>query len=794
MHRTFFQWTFSDDGSFDTLKIRAAVSTKSTCIPSRRFSLAMAVTDAAEGFTAEEQALFEKLNIGKEGGVPLPRFIKPSDVTAQAKPLAESIFEDWNHLSRLVSRNEEALYERWKNLKKKKRRDLLIEEWNEMASPHRPDLAIWRKREKPAGSPIASWTEKDREAFMWPHINLEDLSKNRPLWLLLKARARNPPDTFAASDLDTTRFGKGCLALTPRYLNKFSMVFTGRSTPDTYGQLYAWDDVSPEEKLVIEQSGTHPGEGLWILTIQARLYRFLKNIAIAVLGQSAADGENGPAAPELPNSHGMPDAEFGDLPLAMSEAPYTSRGPLRLQTLLDFTCARLWGAEDHLWALRQDPAYFTDSIRQWREHQWEMIPRAGKTASESVRESASAIWSRAINSCVRQSLEQIETWNILYAKVHLVTQQMEKHLAAVKPTTALPQELALAFYSFCQHIKNFESEHLENLRLGVYASPPLRRHFRAEPVKDGNGASEPTITPAGGDNLDSNTSEIIWALEKLQNTHQRELLGTASILDHLEHIMSTDATARDCLSPWTASQISTLGIFTLCHAEIERFQPWESHFAREMQDSEIREVLGMDWHMSTARLRPLHSHELSDKATSLGNPDDGKFDSSGGRAALDTFWNKVVTSLEKGKALTPRVKDVLSQIAASESRGNQARIQPIRSKAKIKVDKRSLRTFRALFHDPTTDTAKSSMPAGLTWLDFVHAMHSAGFTITRMYASGWLFVPGRGKSAGVQIQAQRPSLFYEPWGEAKVPGDMARVMGKRLGRAYGWTTDTFEAE
>jgi hypothetical protein len=102
-----------------------------------------------------------------------------------------------------------------------------------MAARHRPDIEIYRSQRP--GQPTQS--KQDREAYMWPYINLEDLMKPKPLLLLFNNRGRNKPDTFVHSDLQLAHLGETTGATMPAFLNEHTMMFLDRHTPTNYGEL-----------------------------------------------------------------------------------------------------------------------------------------------------------------------------------------------------------------------------------------------------------------------------------------------------------------------------------------------------------------------------------------------------------------------------------------------------------------------------------------------------------------------------------------------------------------------------
>jgi hypothetical protein len=100
----------------------------------------------------------------------------------------------------------------------------------------------------------------------------------------------------------------------------------------------------------------------------------------------------------------------------------------------------------------------------------------------------------------------------------------------------------------------------------------------------------------------------------------------------------------------------------------------------------------------------------------------------------------------------------------------------------ITVSKRAHKVFSSIFYNPMHE----SPPGEIPWVDFLHALSSAGFAVEKLYGSAWIFTPSKA--------LQRPVIFHEPHPGSKIPIHIARRHGRRLYRAYGWTTNTFVTE
>lgn len=101
-------------------------------------------------------------------------------------------------------------------------------------------------------------------------------------------------------------------------------------------------------------------------------------------------------------------------------------------------------------------------------------------------------------------------------------------------------------------------------------------------------------------------------------------------------------------------------------------------------------------------------------------------------------------------------------------------------KSTLAVDKRAKKTFSVLFYTPSLNDT----PGDTTWTDFVHAMLSAGFVAEKLYASIWHFTPPE-SVPGESIQ------FHAPHAGDKIRYHVARLFGRRLHRAYGWSENMF---
>jgi hypothetical protein len=184
---------------------------------------------------------------------------------------------------------------------------------------------------------------------------------------------------------------------------------------------------------------------------------------------------------------------------------------------------------------------------------------------------------------------------------------------------------------------------------------------------------------------------------------------------------------------------------------MRRTLPWE---AREQSTTE-KPV--KDWNLHESELKPQSQifHDISSEIT-------GSFDKS----------NISVKGKEKtrGPAAEP-------EAAAEPAR--EPSPEPLRD---IVLSKKSHNVLRAFFHK--ADSSQQHV-GKVKWDEVVRALVDVGFTAEHMYGSQWQFTPSN------RLGLARGISFHEPHPSNEVPLELARRMGRRLNRAYGWDGSTF---
>ncbi|RBR21859.1 uncharacterized protein FIESC28_04702 [Fusarium coffeatum] len=159
--------------------------------------------------------------------------------------------------------------------------------------------------------------------------------------------------------------GRVTEGLNPSWLNGYTMMMTGTEKASQYGYPLPWkdDEVIDLIKLsIFEGFQFFPGEGLLVLKAQARVMEFLVDCSRQILHEIPADKMISAAYPIQPKPILKTDIdESGHLSMAAMalEAPYTVPSELDFDRIASLLEAQTSAMEDHIWAMREDPAYFS---------------------------------------------------------------------------------------------------------------------------------------------------------------------------------------------------------------------------------------------------------------------------------------------------------------------------------------------------------------------------------------------------------------------------------------------------
>ena len=501
--------------------------------------------------------------------LPMPKKLSNDEIRELARKFSQQIFADWTQLNAILKRYEEVVQKRWMKKGEMKRRAVLLEAWPEMASTHRPDFVGFRKAYKnhPRSRTMMS------KSYLWPYINLEDLLQRQLLLLFINSRGRNLPDKFISMDIDAAHLGKGWLfgqsdglggvviQIDPKkHKEGFTvMALHGSHDPRSYGKMLECD---PGETIKKSASMYHPSLGLLGLEIQQGIYSFLLDCVKLILHDVEPVKfflEPHKPAPPVPQqkTEGYPSFSAHAL-----EAPYRVPQILDLDRIKSLVGARKSAAEDRLWLLRDDPSYFLESLKDWKEH--DIV---------TVKHSCSRCYNAVAARMISDAFTYFFFWEHIVRCLEKLPPLEDQIKRADPETLRLPAMEEATWAETLEVVDYLLFEPINNLRIGVPSSPRLRHCFKFpdDPATTDDAIGAYTWIPKAkiSDSERRVTGLILTLIEK----ERREMHSLNHIIQEFQYMLETDQASADLIDPWINSQFADLALLSELKLRIEGLQP-----------------------------------------------------------------------------------------------------------------------------------------------------------------------------------------------------------------------------
>ncbi|RYP74766.1 hypothetical protein DL769_003940 [Monosporascus sp. CRB-8-3] len=551
----------------------------------------------------------------------------PAEVRREAQARSNNIFGSYVTLREILIRHEATIQKRWTKKTRQQRQKILLDAWPDMAVAHRPDFDAFRRANR---SRQGASGGRFRDYYIWPQINQEDLLKPKSLLLLLNARGRNSPPEFAGADFEAMHLGLVSKNLVAVFLNQHTMVLHGACNAREYGRLLSWDEHPDAFDWMHTRKQFLPGEGLLVLEAQEKLMQFLVNCSQHILHEIPADNLIADTFPIQPEPHlrtGKEPNGFDSLAVMAAEAPYRLPARLDLSRIESVLGARVSAAEDHLWAVREDPAYFLEQLIESKEHRQELIKDTRGDEHPVLRTVHQKVfWARVCGTVAFESYLQIEVFSELYRQAQGLRLLQIKYATAISPTKDLPEELMNAILKFRHFLNHAAKGPLNQLRHDVVASPPWRKYFVRQPPPDST-SSMIVVEQKSSVKLSTIEHQLLWILRTLwEDGQDLFFVRLPLIVDELERLVETEPRAQELLSARIASIVGDLAIISHCIGQLDLYQPWARYFETALLDREDDIKTDFEertriWRMIMEALRDSNLIQVA----KLGTPSDRRF-------------------------------------------------------------------------------------------------------------------------------------------------------------------------
>ncbi|EEU34289.1 uncharacterized protein NECHADRAFT_50192 [Fusarium vanettenii 77-13-4] len=586
----------------------------------------------------------------------MPKMLSPAEVRREAKGKSRLIFAAYETLSKIIERHEATIQKRWSKKTRQQRQQILLKAWPGMPASHRPDFEALRKESKEQRERCTKY----RDHYMWPNINQEDLTQPKVMPLLLNSRGRYPPPTFASADNASVHLGLASKSLVAIFHNEHVMVLNGATTAEGYGTLVAWADHPDAFEWMHTRKQFLPGEGLIILEVQARLMDFLVDFCHQILHEipeAELISDAYPVQPEPPLKTDNDTSGFANLSAMASEAPY--RLPMRLdlakvESLLE---AKKSAAEDHVWALREDPAYFAHEFLEVRDHRQEMLKDSqGRSHPATNKQREHIVWARITGTILSDAYINLEAFTELHRQAQHVRSLQDKYNTKISPEKDLPEEYMVALLRFRYFLEKEAKTPLQRLKKAVVSSPPMQKFFVHAPPTDPNSTTI-IMYERPGVKKTKDEEHLIWLLQNLlQDEYTLFLIGLPHFMDELERLLQANPEVDVLVSAHVIKIIGDLSIMAQCSRQLELYQPWAQTFETKSVDHvDNLKAEHEQWKQPWTQFFPSIKDQTLTNIGRLAEPSGGKFSYPFGKrrtkdtvdalrraeANLDAIWDKI---------------------------------------------------------------------------------------------------------------------------------------------------------
>jgi hypothetical protein len=666
--------------------------------------------------------------------------------------------------------------------------------------------------------------------------------KPKPLLMFLNARGRHLPWTFAGTEDDFCLLARMPPCMDDEFCNRNNLSITRSIQPGIYGAFFQRNDGSVHYHGNADSYEMCARTGLLALSMQSRILDFLVQCANTILHDLHNNGilafpiQDEPPFSEVAETDDSGHTKFSDV---LMGAPYHGSNSLNFAKLGGYISSTFDAEKERMWALREDPSYFAEAVAEFEEHVGADPLKPTSRLSDKISYRASILTHITVDAYVKLAAwQELDRHFCEFNRLHQANASIRVQIDAVSGIQKVAKWMknALAGDIFTA------ASSVTNIRKLWHRAPDQLTEGQAHMLHCLRAYSTPEQLLDTPMIICSN----LQVIDMLMQTHPE---CKAMITGHILSLLAEISIIAECLrqvglwerSPEVRWICSCQRLGDQCSPELDRLQDflaWSSRiqeFAMPIHHVyPYREKLAYPVNKRRTRTRVDAMRQAEANLDKFWKATDSMFENEtgipqhhiirdclneGGEVQRTAPWVEQIVPEIKPKTEKPEymyqpfsrmVHDKALQITGAfdklsieestktKTRGisiheggpvNEILVQPFQSLSEkvekpFLVDQRTHKVFKTIFYTPTTDTG--DLPKVVKWAEFKRAMTRVGFAMEKLQGSAWQFTPG------VDSNAERNIQFHEPHPDSDVPYVMAKRFGRRLGRVYGWSTDTFK--
>ena len=360
------------------------------------------------------------------------------------------------------------------------------------------------------------------------------------------------------------------------------MVLAGQVSSQTYGNFMRIDS---EEHLTNWYQHRFrffpPMHGITILEVQQKILQFLVDCCRQILHDIPfEDLTNSTFAiqPEPP-AIAVAETSYTQLATIAAEAPY--RVPSRLDTarLLHLIQAKRTSAEDHVWNLREDPAYFAMSLTNLAEHHPQRLPDMyGKMAP---CEKSETFWSENVRLLVQNGHTSFLWWDALFHKANILHQAVAGTFEKFDPCKPLPYNVEDAICQMIRDLDDLTGFTRRHLGDAVVCSPNLGRSVVRGTAASGTG----NVAALMEDDQKADYLMSLFGIVFNYREGDSGTIGFETIVNEIQHVLDRDLAQKKRLSSHALDSFSEFALVSTIASDLSNLFPWSVDFPRIVHTS-----------------------------------------------------------------------------------------------------------------------------------------------------------------------------------------------------------------
>ena len=270
----------------------------------------------------------------------------------------------------------------------------------------------------------------------------------------------------------------------------YTMRLSGQGSRTTYGKLVWWED-DPQSKNEIDCGvGTHPSEGLIMLEIQAKLYRFFFRCTELILhdfdlSASAITSLAISPKPAISTDSGLiflAPSEWLSITKLNAEAAYHLPQKFPLQLLRKLATPKFEEAEDAFWALREeDPFQFQQALKESYRREIEAPCKTFQKIGRVPGEEGSLPIRCACECLVDKSCRNLILWHALLKDLDELSKLAPDLDSHVRLLETLPSAYIDAFTNLRALVNSVKNYVLDDFFRAMICCPEFLSFHAVEP-------------------------------------------------------------------------------------------------------------------------------------------------------------------------------------------------------------------------------------------------------------------------------------------------------------------------